>query len=851
MEFPARQKSLIYLMFGLSGFCALVYEVLWTKYLSLTFGTTMIAVSLVAATFMGGLALGSYLFGRYADREANLLFVYAVIELGIALCALLFAPTLRLVEQVYVQLNLAYPDCGPLTYLAYLVFTGLLLLPPTVCMGGTFPLMCRFFARNKSGGQIGRLYALNTLGATLGAFLAGYQLLPTLGLSTTGYLAAGINLAIAAGAWHLSKTVNTDATKDVSSATRPNQPLAAASHRPVLITIGGIGFLALAYEILWTRVLLLFLGNTTYAFALLLSTFLVGIAGGGALYARFVHPQLDERKVLVRLTVAMALAILVTIPFYDELARAFLFAHQASGERWWHLSLLSFLIVMAVTIVPTMISGALLPAAVAALNPGKGHTGEGVGLVVLHNTMGAVFGSLVAGFLLVPALGLLNSFRLLAVLNLGLGLFLWLRYRPGGPLLKCTPVFVVVGLVLAFLPYSWDARLLNSGVYIYAPKYTQMGGIDKILDDERIVATFEGRDTTAAVHESLDGSMRFFTVNGKTDGGNGRDMTTQLLVGHLPMLLHPAPDDVLVIGLGTGITLRGLSSHPTRAIDCVEIAPEVVKASAWFAEANGQALKDPKVRLIVDDGRNLLLTSDKQYDVIVSEPSNPWQTGNANLFTAEFYDLAARRLKPYGLFCQWLGLYDITPENLKIACNTFLRTFPRAMVFKAGTDMILVGGHQELAFDYRRLKQRLATPGIAAALEEIGIRSPGELVALHYLYSEPSLLQVSGRSRLNTDDRPVLEYSAKYNLGEHTMGEFQKQNMELLLSGLDRIYLPLVNLGQSPAELALALRDLGRGYAKAGKMGEAELFMRRAAETEQRSPGRVGLTIRPPSASSG
>jgi spermidine synthase len=838
MELQRSRKIILCLLFACSGFCALVYEVLWTKYLSLVFGTTMIAVSLVAATFMGGLALGSYLVGRYADHESNLLSIYALLELGIALCALLFPPSLGLVERAYAAISQSCPGCGPATHLAHLGFSALLLLPPTVCMGGTFPLMCRFFARKKSGGQIGRLYALNTLGATLGAFLSGYLLIPALGLSLTGYLAAAANLVIAAASWQIARHAGGTVARDVSLSTRDEQPLHAAQHRLVLIAIGCIGFFSLAYEILWTRVLLLFLGNTTYAFALLLSVFLVGIALGGALYARLVHPQLDERVLFIRLSLGMAVSVLATVPFYDQLARLFLLAHQASGERWWHLSMLSSLIVLLVIGLPTVLSGALLPAAVALLNPGKGHTGEGVGLVVLHNTLGAVAGSLAAGFLLIPWLGLLGSFRLLAALNLLLALALWLRFRPTGRLLcRFVPVFVTAGLVVALLPFEWDARLMNSGVYIYAPKYTQMGGIDKILEDERIVATFEGRDTTAAVHESLDGRFRFFTVNGKTDGGNGRDMSTQILVGHLPLLLHQAPSDVLVIGLGTGITLRGLGDHPTQAIDCVEIAPEVVEASAWFEKDNGYALRNPKVRLIVDDGRNLLLTSLKRYDVIVSEPSNPWQTGNANLFTAEFYRLAASRLKPGGLFCQWLGLYDITPENLKIACNTFLQTFPRVLAFRAGTDLILVGGQQELLFDYRRMQQRLAAPGVRNALGEIGIGSPGELVALHYLYSEQPLQSIARGSRLNTDDRPVLEYSAKHNLGERTLGEFQTQNMNLLTDIETQVLLPLVNLGQNQHEVALALRDLGRGFAKAGQRAEAELFMRKAAEIERNGGG--------------
>ncbi|HEX9874033.1 MAG TPA: fused MFS/spermidine synthase, partial [Deferrimonas sp.] len=333
---PAGHKGIIYLIFSLSGFCALIYEILWTKHLSLTFGTTMIAVSIVAAVFMAGLALGSYLLGKYSDHETNLLRIYAFLELGIAIFALLFPPTLKVVTYVHAALGQLAPGLPGLSHFGQLGFSALLLLPPTVCMGGTFPLMCRFFARKKSGGHIGRLYAMNTVGAALGAFLAGYVLIPQLGLSATNLLAVLINLSIAAVSWQFSRRIGHTPAADVSRATRADQLELARTHRPVLIAIALIGFFSLGYEILWTRVFLLFLGNTSYAFSLMLSSYLIGIALGGALYARLVHPDFDEKKLFVRLVVLMGLSILVTVPFYDQLPHLFQWAHEASGERWWH-----------------------------------------------------------------------------------------------------------------------------------------------------------------------------------------------------------------------------------------------------------------------------------------------------------------------------------------------------------------------------------------------------------------------------------------------------------------------------------------------------------------------------------
>ncbi len=828
MELKPSSKWQLYTLFALSGFCALVYEVLWTKYLSLIFGTTMPAVSIVAATFMGGLALGSFLIGRLADREANLLRLYAFLEFGIAIFALLSRPGLNLVEGLYATIINLFPDLPLLTHALHFGIGAALLIPPTLCMGGTFPLMCRFFARKKSGGQIGRLYAMNTFGATLGAFGSGYVLIPSIGLSSTLYLAVICNILIAVVSLMMSKKMGQARHSDASASNREQQPLEAKQHLFPLTFIGLIGFCSLAYEILWTRVLLLFLGNTTYAFSLILTAFLIGIAAGGAVYARKVHKELNEKTVITQLTLLMGLSVAFTLPLYDRLPHIFLQIHALVDDRWWLLSLTSLLVTLAIIGLPALLSGSLLPATVALIDPGRLRTGEGVGLVVLFNTVGAVLGSLVAGFALVPLAGVQGSFRLLCLLNLLLGLALLIRYRPGMTRRRISLALCSIGIFALFYAPPWNQELMNSGVYIYAQKYLQMGGLEKILENERLIEVFEGRDATVALHESTDGQFRFFSVNGKTDGGNAIDMGTQLLVGHLPMLLHPNPKHSLVIGLGTGITLRGLSGYPVETIDCVEISPEVVEASHYFREENGNALNDPKIRLAIEDGRNLLQTRDTHYDVIISEPSNPWQAGNSNLFTAEFYRLARKRLNPQGLFCQWVGLYDITSDNLRTAANTFLSVFPHAMVFRAGSDLILVGGEDPLTFDFTQVKERMQRPVVREALKLAQIHCPSDLLARYYLYNEEPLRQIARGAPLNTDDLPRLEFSARFNLGEKTLGALQSANVAMLTEISDKVSLPVVNLGENNREISQSLQILSQGYARAGRDNVSD-YLRKTA----------------------
>ena len=819
----ARHKYQVYAIFTASGFCALIYEILWTKYLSLTFGNTMVAVSVVAATFMAGLALGSFLLGRYVDRRADLLKIYGLLELGIAITALLFVPTLGVVESLYVYWTQRLPDLPWLVTTIHILFTSMLLLPPTICMGGTFPLMCRFFARRRSGAQIGRLYAFNTLGATVGAFSAGYLLIPSIGLSRTGYLSVGANLGICLIAIIMARRYG---SADAEGDSQPNPDrvgLRVIEHRPILIAIGLVGFFSLAYEILWTRLLLLFLGNTSYAFSLMLSAYLVGIAIGGALYARLAHPAMSEKRLFLVLASLMALVVLVTAPHYDQLAYLFQFAHEVSGERWWLLSLFSFLIVFAVISLPTILSGALLPAAVAIIDPGKNHTGQGVGLVVLHNTLGAVLGSLFAGFVMIPTLGLLDSFRFLAVCNLVLVIVLTLWYRDKAAPNWLVPALCSCAVILALLPVGWNMELVNSGVYCYAPKYAKMGGLDKVLQAEKLIEVIEGSDCTVAVHESLNTQIRFFSVNGKTDGGTGSDMDTQILIGQLPLLLHPQPDDVLVVGLGTGITLNAMGDHPTKKITCVEISPEVVRAERYFSDVNGYALRDPKVSLVVNDGRNQLFTRPDSYDVIVSQPSNPWQTGNANLFTDDFYKLAAKRLKEGGVFCQWIGLYDITPENLKIATRTFLNTFPRVLVFRSQANLILVGSQDSLSIDYQLMLERFEDPAIRQLFEVVQLDTPAKLIASQYLFTEQTLAEFAGEGILNSDDRPILEFSAHHNLGGKTLGELKEKNLKALYNSKgSRLVLPIRNFGDDPLVAATNLREIGQSFAELGQYQVAD-----------------------------
>ncbi len=818
------QKTILYLLFALSGFCALVYEILWARYLSLTFGTSIVAVSLVTATFMCGLALGSYFVGRYCERWRNLLLLYGLLEVGIAVSALAFPLLLSLVRNLYIWAVGVLPEASALTWPLYLFCASIILLVPAICMGGTLPVMCRLFRNDQSGGRVGVLYGLNTLGATLGTLACGFVLIPSFGMLMTGLFAVAGNLLVAVVSIILGK--NGLAEEPVSRPLAASEQVQFKDHSLLFVCIGFVGFFSLGYEILWTRVFLLLLGNTTYAFSMMLGAYLIGIALGGGLYGILVKAETDNRKLLTRLVLGLGLSILLTAPFYDRLSYVFQIAYESSNEIWSLYVVLSFGIVFIIMAVPTILSGAALPAVVNIVSSGQENLGRRVGMVVFCNTLGAVIGSLLAGLLLIPHLGILNSFQLIAFINLMLASVLWYRNRTRGVIDRLLPVLIAFGVVAVVLPLKWNGKLLTAGVYYYAPQYVMSEGLHVHDDGVELVDLWEGIDTTVSVHDAPDGTTRFFRVNGKSDGGSGRqDMVSEILAGHLPMLLHDAPQDVMVVGLGTGITLRGLTDYAVSGLECVEISPGVVAAEKYFRKFNRDALSDPRVKLTVADARNRLLVSNKAYDVIVSVPSNPWQTGNSNLFTDNFYRLVLSRLKQGGAFCQWLDLYDMTTGNLRSAVKTFLHTFPHAVAFKAGSDLILVGGPEALVYDYGKMSERMTHPGIADALQVAGVESVGDLFGKYYLFATEPLKSFSESGVLVTDDKSPLEFGAKFNFGMDAFLNKEKRNMQALLEAKGGIFLPIKNLGKNASQTRNSLKDLIDGFKNAGRKAESDFLV--------------------------
>ena len=804
--------------FFFSGAAGLVYEVLWTRMLGLVFGHTVFAITTVLAAFMAGLGLGSYLVGSLADRHGHPLRFYGVLEAGIGVYALLTPLLFSQVEVFYVflrrSLGLSYFAFSLCQFL--LVFVVLLI--PTTLMGATLPVMSKFFVRDirALGTQVGRLYALNTFGAVLGTFAAGFHLIPALGVRTTLLMAAVANIGIGALALvfdrHLQQLRTQPAapepdlpTPDVGQAAGSWQDRAA-----VWLSVVGLGLSGAAsmiYEVTWTRALSLTIGSSTYAFSTMLVAFLVGLALGSFLFSRISGRLRGDPFLFGCLQLGIGLGALGVMPLFDRMPELFLWAFRLSQSPGF-VKALQFSISALAMLAPTLFMGATFPCVVQIASRELQRVGRDVGKIYFINTGGAIAGTLLAGFLLIPVWGLQSSLRVAVSVNLCLALGLYLLVEKGRWRRRLAIVAPLAALVLLAVSPTWDATAMASGVAIYGRNYFGWFGKadfrETVASTDHLLFYKDGISATVTVHRR--GDNIFLKVNGKTDAGNSRDMHTQLMLAHLPLLLHPEPRKVLVIGLGSGVTAGAVTVHPVQEVDVIEIEPAVVEGSRFFAKENREVLRNPRAHLAVADGRNFLLVSQKSYDLIISEPSNPWMRGIGNLFSLEFYELAARRLAQGGIVCQWIHGYGLFPDDLKMVVKTFRSVFPHTTVWNTTLgDFLLVGSQAPLALDYVRLQSRYTSiPDLREDLTKLGFRSPLAFLA-DFMLGEEDAARYARYAWLNTDDLPLLEFSAPDSLYADTAD----LNRHMIKGYRQREFPPLLGAPEGALRSPGFYRDLG------------------------------------------
>ena len=780
--------------YGASGAAALIYQVVWVRLFTLAFGHTVAASSIVLGAFMCGLALGAWAAGHSKRSPSRSLALYAVLELLIAVAAIALPAVLSLFQP---WLAWAYADgAQPFRFSLVRGVIGFTLLGlPAAAMGATFPAAVSWFAtatrerpRMTTAGaaEAGVLYAANTAGAAVGALSAGFWLIPSYGVRASTWVAVGLNVLAAAGALWVRRAETETGSGGVfiplTSKTPPDPvSVSAVSGRkrganrgffpaplPIMASTAAAisGFAALVFELAWTRLIALIIGPTTYAFALMAASFIIGMAIGSTAGVRLARRSTQRTVWLCAMLIVTAVGTLLAAWFTAQEV-PLIVARSVNELRGFRPLLLREALVVGLVLTASSVTfGLTFTLALATASPAAESVARDTSVVYTANTIGAVVGSIAGGFLLLPRFGLASTFlhtsRMLIAAGAGLAAVMFYRRLARG---RSAATLALAGACLFAATFAlppWDHALLASGFYKYA-RQIDPGDLDLNVRAGRLEYYKEGSAGTVSVKRL--GGTRSLAIDGKVDASNGSDMLTQRLLGLLPALLHSHPRDALVIGLGSGVTADAIMASGTvRHMDIVEISPEVVEASALFAEENRHVLDAPGVRLLIGDGRTHLQLTPRQYDVIVSEPSNPWMAGVASLFTREFFEAVRRRLTPDGVFCQWAHTYEIDPDDLHSIVRTFASVFPHGTLWLVGdSDLLLIGGEAgAIERQLADIAERTQKSPVSVLLAEAGVPRESASFFLLSLYAGgPGELTSYGSSAaIQSDDRMDLEFTA-------------------------------------------------------------------------------------------
>lgn len=806
-----------------------MYQVVWVRSLSLIFGGSHLAVTAVLSIFMAGLALGGYIIGNYVDTVKRPLRLYGLLEIGIAVFAIVFVILSKIYPSVYIFLARGNDDSYVYLTLIRVVFSIIALIVPTTLMGGTLPVLSRFVSRQpeKIRGHLSFLYGFNTLGAVLGAALAGFFFLRFYTVSLTLTIAVVTNLCIGFASVLLQNRISsipgTDEKKaapaDVDAAVSTGDSTATGedtgaysllSLRLVLLGIGISGFCALGYEVLWTRALTMVAGASVYSFTTMLVAFLTGIALGSAAFGLLPRIfRLKERGTgrsilwfgIVQVVIGAA-ALLVTVSIRHLPHNAIHMQNFFSGTdtdtfivRLWARFVLAYLYMF----VPAFFMGVAFPLAGKVHAEYKRLVGSAVGEVLAYNTTGAILGAAVSGFALIYLFGIERSLQMFVAVNIGFGLMVIMSARNSRAL-----AWGAAGLtaaMLLFLAMADDALRTWNTKYFAVYRNNQIEAfqtpemLEEAVENTRVLYYDEGVEATISSIKVIGGAQAL-SVNGKIVASTHMEgRQCQLTLGHLPMLLHKDPRKLLVVGLGTGMTLGATSVHPSvEEMTLVEIEPKVIEGARTFEEYNHRVLDDPRLNVVFNDGRNFLTTTKDKFDVITADPIHPWAQGASYLYTTEYFQLAAEHLNPGGVMCQWLPVYELSTEDLKSVVRTFGRHFKYTVLWLTHSDAELIGSNSPITINEEELERRISSVDeISSDLKVIEMGSATDFLS-YFLTGTDGLKAYARGGVINTDDNLYLEFSSPFSVAKPVMTE----NVLVLSQYMESI-LPYLNMPDDAA----------------------------------------------------
>jgi spermidine synthase len=826
--------------FFLSGAAALILQVLWTRMLGHVFGATSLAVSTTLTAFMGGLALGSHLAGRWAPKMRRPVLMFAVLESAVGIYGLIVPALLSLMPAVQRAIGLDL-HAGVLGYaILRFVVVSLILLLPTTAMGATLPMLAEGIVKehHHMASRVGRLYAANTFGAVAGAFLAGFVLIPKLGVTMTVYIAASIDLLVAGtvvllwraggGESILIRARKPESPDEILAEVEPIEivGITPATQKLALVVFAISGAAAMALEVLCTRTVGVVIGASTYSFTLILVTFLVGLAAGAGMISRRIDLIADPVRALAWVEVLVGVLAMAGAMLADKLPSWVHATARAHNVTTSSVYFTNFAIAAVVIFPSTLALGTVMPLVVRILSPhGGSHAGPIVGRAYAVNTIGAILGSFLGGFVVIPFIGVERGIQLASLSSILLGLLLAASRKD-----LRGPIGAIAGgaLLLMIFGPRWNVQAWTAGLFrmyvarnIYADGWAPSG---------KLVYHKDGVATTVTVERENDGVGVSLKVNGKVDASDIGDMPTQVLSGLLPILIHDAPKKALVIGYGSGVTSGAVLQAPVESVTLAEIEHAVFEASNQnFGHVNHEPWKDPRFHAVIDDGRNFLLTRDDRYDVIISEPSNPWMSGAASLFTQDFFRTAEKRLADGGVFLQWLQLYELAPENIHALLRTFNSVFPNVLVFTPdplSNDTLLIGTRKPVTIDRARVERYLSDPKMAAELRRANVKSADDFFGL-FLLGTKEIPKFVGDGPLNTDDNPLIEFNAPKDLIVYAT----KDARIPFLEGIEGKRLDVAPQYFSGFDLnAETLGRIGYRMLTQGQLSDAEVFLKKAKQ---------------------
>ncbi|MBN1481227.1 hypothetical protein EH223_02470 [candidate division KSB1 bacterium] len=761
-----KMRPMLLLVFFFSGLSALIYQIVWIRKFGLVFGVDVFAAATVLTAFMAGLALGNLVFGIIVDKYKNALKLFIFLEVGIGLFALLFPITFKALNQLYVGLSHILPLGFYATQLYRFLFAFLFLLLPTTLMGGTLPVMSKMYVTNLQtlGRRIGRLYSINNLGAFVGCFIAGFFLMRLFGLQHSIFIGAalnGLNVLLVFGMWKILPNVSS-AMEEARQAA-PDEvidPLPRGVIRFVLWAFAIEGFTTLAYEVIWTRILLGFsFDKSVYFYTTVILSFIFGLSLGSILIARITDKLRNLLALFGIIEVAIGFLAILLLSGFSGIAELLNTWRLNYADSWWSSLGREYLIFFVVMLFPTTLMGMTFPIVSKICTRHLKRLGGRIGEIGFLDTVGSIFGAFVAGFILIPVLGVIKAVFFTALINILIGAIAVALQPRKSVVMKSAFIGAVVVILIVLTIFSPDTAYFQHW-------QTKRPG-------DRLLYYHEGADATIAVPQHNDG-IKFLAINGSvTAFANYGDRRVHKMLGYLPYFLHQeSPKKALVIGLGMGITAQSLMLPGIEGVDCLEINRGVVEAAAgYFAGENVNVMADNRLNIIIDDGRSYLTKTRVKYDIITSNAVHARLSGN--LYTKEFYALCKQHLTETGIMCQWTSTNWLTPVEFASLITAFQASFPHTSLWLVNAGhLLIVGSPEPLKFPVSTFYARFDHPKIQIDLGAYMLDTPEALLA-HFVTDERGLPSLVKSAPVNTDDKPIAEFSrvvSKMQIPEVVLG---------------------------------------------------------------------------------